>query len=277
MIEGNITSAWDKNPQYVISCPQQQNPTNALRVLMHFDDDAGSSVGNDKMTKCGFLVYGTNQDQHKEPSYQTSVAGYGAIEPTAIILRKEDPSTAAAEAPEGQKKQEIKPFHCILPYVKGDAKGRFKIVLFSQEPLVHKELEAWKFKIQKPGQWAEGSAGGCKQFQDTWTTNPRFKIKLPSGRDKFTMCIMLSQAKSGIDLIPFQVQPYQFFIGFYVLEEMDIVFENKNWKNALDIWDIVTLDTRKESEFLIVPTTFKQNQLTNFTVTVFSDEEVQFL
>jgi len=88
---------------------------------------------------------------------------------------------------------------------------------------------------------------------------------------------MLSQTKAGMDFIAFQVVPYQFFIGFYVLEDIDIVFENKNWKNALDIWDIVTLDSTKESDFTIVPTTFKQGQMTGFTITIFSDEEVQFI
>jgi len=88
---------------------------------------------------------------------------------------------------------------------------------------------------------------------------------------------MLSQAKSGMDFVAFQVIPYQFFIGYYILEDIDIVYENKNWKNALDIWDIVPLDTIKESDFYIVPTTFKQEQMTGFTVTIFSEEEVQFV
>jgi len=88
---------------------------------------------------------------------------------------------------------------------------------------------------------------------------------------------MLSQSKSGMDFIAYQVVPYQYFIGFYILEDIDIIFENKTWKNALDIWDIVTVDSSKESDFYIVPTTFKQNELTGFTITIFSDEEVQFV
>jgi len=80
-----------------------------------------------------------------------------------------------------------------------------------------------------------------------------------------------------MDLTPYQVVPYQFFIGFYVEDKMDIIFENRNWKNALDVWDVVKLDTTKEDVFTITPTTFKQGQLTSFTITVFADEEVKFV
>jgi len=166
----------------------------------------------------------------------------------------------------------------LLPYGKTEnVRGRFKIAIFSQEELVVNELAEWKFKSQTTGEWNQKTAGGCKQFLDTWSNNPRFKFKVPKGNKNFKMSIMLSQTKSGMDFVAYQVIPYQFFIGFYILEDIDIVFENKNWKNALDIWDTVILDTTKESEFYIVPTTFKQSQLTGFSITLFSDEEVQFV
>jgi len=79
-----------------------------------------------------------------------------------------------------------------------------------------------------------------------------------------------------MDLVPYQVIPYQFFIGYYILEDLHQVFENKNWKNALDVWDIVTLDTTRQSEFTVIPTTFKQGQLTGFTLTAFADEQINF-
>jgi len=181
-------------------------------------------------------------------------------------------------APEKRSQFEWKPFHTLIPYAKAEnVRGRFKIAIFSQEELVVKELVDWKHKITTVGEWNEKTAGGCKTYLDTWSNNPRFKFRVPKGRNDFKICVVVSQTKAGMDFIAFQVVPYQFFIGFYVLEDLDIVFENRNWKNALDIWDVVQLDSTKESDFFLVPTTFKQAQFTGFTVTIFSDEEVQFI
>jgi len=279
-LEGEISGVWQKNPQYSFWCPDQKSPTNALRVIMAFDDDDGNTLLSEKMSKCGFLIFGGYQNVHKEPSYQTSITGYGTIEPLQMLLKTKEVMDDEAEKAPPEKKSQFawKPYNTLIPYAKSEnARGRFKIAIYSQEPLMVKELADWKFKTSAVGEWNTKTAGGCKQFLDTWSNNPRFKFRIPKGRKEFTMCIMLSQTKAGMDFIAFQVVPYQFFIGFYVLEDIDIVFENKNWKNALDIWDLVSLDSSKESDFFLVPTTFKQAQLTGFTVTIFSDEEVQFV
>jgi len=181
-------------------------------------------------------------------------------------------------APEKKSQHSWFPYNTLIPFGKTEnVRGRFKIAIFSQEELEVRELVEWKHKIQTAGEWNANSAGGCKQFLDTWSNNPRYKFRVPKGKKDFKMCVMLSQTKSGMDFIAYQVVPYQFFIGFYILEDIDIVFENRNWKNALDIWDFVALDTTKECDFYIVPTTFKQGQMTGFTVTIYSDEEVQFV
>jgi len=225
------------------------------------------------MAKCGFLVFGSIQDDHKEPSFQTQIEGYGANEPTSILLRKPNPGDEFDE-----KKDLPKPYHTIIPYAKGDmVSGAFKIVLFSQEDLTIKKLLDWKYKISVMGEWSTTTAGGCRQSEDTWRTNPSYKLQIPSGQKNFTMCVMLSQAKAGIDLVPYEVKPYQFFIGFYIEDKMDIVFENKNWKNALDVWDLVTLDSTRENVFTITPTTFRQGQLTSFTINVFADEDIKWV
>jgi len=270
-IEGKIGGGWQKSPQYSLSCANNNNPTNAVRVIMHFDDDDGGLT--DKMAKTGFLVFGSTQEVHKEPSYYTSCEGYGAIEPTVLLLKKDPPPAEEANQP---KKLDWKPFHTLVPYGKTDAvRGRFKIVIYAQEPLVIKELVDWKNKVSVPGEWNANTAGGCKQYQDTWTSNPKFTLELPAGRKGVQVAIMLSQAKSPMDLVAFQVMPYQFFIGYYVLADMDILFETPKWLNSLDVWDVVTLDTTMQNTLTVMPTTFKQGQLTNFTVTVLSDEEIK--
>jgi len=280
VIEGSLSGIWQKNPQFSFSCPNPTANTNALRIIMHFDDDDGNSILSEKMTKSSFLVFSSNQNEHKEPSYQTSVLGYGTIEPLALLIKKKEviEEEAANAPPEKKSQHQWYPFYTLIPYGKNESvRGRFKIAIFSQEELNVTELADWKFKTQAAGEWNQKSAGGCKQYLDTWSTNPRFKFRIPKGKKQFKMCILLSQTKSGMDFIAFQVVPYQFFIGYYILEDIDIIFENKTWKNALDIWDIVTIDSSKESDFYIVPTTFKQAQITGFTITIFSDEEVQFV
>jgi len=273
-IEGKLIGGWQKNPQFSFWSANQQNPTNALRIMMAFDSDDGDSLLSEKMSKSGFLVIGSLQNVHKEPSYQTGVE-YGTIEPTSIILRQNQ--AVEVDAADKKTSPEWKPYHTLIPYGKMEnTSGRFKIVIYSQEEIEVKEVSEWRFKATVSGEWTANSAGGCKQYQDTWSNNPRFKLKLPPGRDKFEFCLMLSQQKSGMDLVPYQVIPYQFFIGYYILEDLDIVFENKNWKNALDVWDIVTIDTTRQSEVTVIPTTFKQGQLTGFTLTAFADEEIKF-
>jgi len=227
------------------------------------------------MGKCGFLIFGSTQNSHKEPSFQISIDGYGANDPTVLLLKKIEPSEFSEFEDD---KDKPKPYHTIIPYGKTESvRGRFVVSFYSQEALEMKELVDWKFKTTATGEWSPSTAGGCKQFEDTWRNNPTFKLQLPSGRDEFTMCVMLSQAKAGMDMVPFQVTPYQFFIGVYIQDKMDIVFETRKWKNALDVWDVVKLNTTKENVFMITPTTFKQGQLTSFSISVFADEDVKFV
>jgi len=87
-LEGTLSGQWQKNPQFSLRCPDQKTSTNALRVIMTFDDDDGNSLLSEKMSKSGFLIFGSYQDEHKEPSYQTSIVGYGTIEPMSILLKK---------------------------------------------------------------------------------------------------------------------------------------------------------------------------------------------
>jgi len=274
-VEGKIVGGgWQKNPQFSLSCTNNSNPTNAVRIIMHFDDDDGGGLASDKMVKTGFLVFGSSQDSHKEPSYYTSCEGYGTIEPTVLLFRRDPPDNSSPADPSA-KKPDWRPFHTLVPYGKTDnVKGRFQLVIYAMEPLAIKELIEWKFKTSATGEWNANTAGGCKQYQDTWMTNPKFTLELPKGRKDLKLCLMLSQAKSPMDLVAFQVMPYQFFIGYYVLADMDILYESPKWLNSLDVWDTFTMDTSQHNTFTVMPTTFKQGQLTNFSITVLCDEEV---
>jgi len=201
------------------------------------------------------------------------------VEPLSLVLRHQPTAEEIANpTPESKKRPEWKPYHSLVPFGKTDSvRGKFKLVIYSQEELEVKDLVEWKHKATSNGDWNGKTAGGSRHYQETWPNNPRFKLRLPKGNPAFTFCLMLSQQKSGVDLIAFQVLPYQFFIGYYILEDIDIVYEYKNWKNALDVWDVVTIDTTRESDFIIVPTTHKPDQCTTFSLTALADEEISFV
>jgi len=109
--------------------------------------------------------------------------------------------------------------------------------------------------------------------------NPQFTLRLPRDPNdpKVTLSILLTQAKAALDLIPYQVMPYQFYIGYYVLDRdlFEIVAQCDTWKNAQETYIHFFIDTSKDNEFVIIPATHNSGQLTSFTITVFSDVPVQ--
>jgi len=199
--------------------------------------------------------------------------------PKSLSKKKPQEVDNFAEEPQPAKKEiPWKPYRTVIPYGKSEnVRGRFRLIFYSQEELNIVKLKDWNHKATVMGEWSPSSAGGCKQFEDTWQSNPSFKLTIPNNKEKFEMCVCLSQQKAGNDIVPFQVSSYQFFIGFYILNKLDIVFENKTWLNALDVWDTVYLNSTKENVFTIIPTTFKQGQLTSFQINVYADEEIKFV
>jgi len=104
-------------------------------------------------------------------------------------------------------------------------------------------------------------------------------LKVPKDPDHptITLTISLAQTKAALDLIPYQVMPYQFYIGYYVLDRelFEVVAQCKTWKNAQEIYSHLFIDATKDDEFVIIPATHYAGQLTNFTITVYSDIPVE--
>eukprot|EP01103_Thecamoeba_quadrilineata_P007731 TRINITY_DN17569_c0_g1_i1.p1 TRINITY_DN17569_c0_g1~~TRINITY_DN17569_c0_g1_i1.p1 ORF type:complete len:632 (-),score=144.26 TRINITY_DN17569_c0_g1_i1:8-1903(-) len=278
VVTGDLLTQWQKNDQFSFThdATKSTKETNAVRLIMHLHE--GDKPGFEKMAKCGFMVIPSAQADHKEPSYQTAVAGYGANEPLALLLRNPPPPPVQG-APANSNTAE-KPYYTAIPYAKNDTvRAKYSIVIYSQEALSIKTLKDWKHSSMAAGSWTPTSAGGCKASEDTWANNPKYKIVVPAGQESVEVCVMLSQAKA-MQLDPYtpQVTPCQFFIGFYIYDRTGFnpIYEYPRWLNALDVWDVIKLDTRKENEFVIIPTTFKPGQLTSFTLTVMSDQNVAF-
>jgi len=209
----------------------------------------------------------TDEGVHKEPCYQQDLCGYGRFEPFEIAVRKKT------------SEQDSETYYVVMPYAKTtDIKGYYDLIFYADGELDIKELIDWKNSISLNGAWTEELSGGDRSLE-TWLNNPQYTLKLPKDPENpiVTLTISLAQSKAALDLIPYQVMPYQFYIGFYVLDRelFDVVAHCKTWKNAQEIYSHLFIDTTKEDEFVIIPATHTAGQLTSFTITVFSDIPVE--
>jgi len=166
-----------------------------------------------------------------------------------------------------------------MPYAKtADVKGYFDMIVYADGDIEIKELINWNNVTTTQGEWTTDLSGGDRSLE-TWLSNPQFTLTLPRDENntKVTLTILLTQAKAALDLIPYQVMPYQFYIGYYVLDRdlFEIVAQCDTWKNAQETYIHFFIDTSKDNEFVIIPATHNSGQLTSFTITVFSDVPVQ--
>jgi len=256
-----LSFEWKVNNQFGI---KPGPDTTKINVLMHYVYEDKSAK---QMEKTGFIVVTSDEGLHKEPTYQQDLEGYGTIAPYQIeVKRREGKET----------------YYILMPYARSpEVKGYYDMIVYADTDIEIKELIEWKYSLSVQGDWTAELSGGDKSCE-TWLNNPQYLLTLP--RDlpdpKVTFTILLAQAKAALDLIPYQVMPYQFYIGYYVLEAghvESIVAQCDTWKNAQETYIHFTVDTSKDNQFVIIPATHNPGQLTSFTVTVFSDIPVELL
>jgi len=180
-----------------------------------------------------------------------------------------------------KKESETDPetFYVVMPYAKTtEIRGYYDLIFYADGELEIKELIDWQYSTSLQGAWTEELSGGDRSLE-TWLNNPHYTLKVPKNPNNplVTLTISLAQAKAALDLIPYQVMPYQFYVGFYVLDRelFAIVAQCKTWKNAQEIYSHLFIDTTKDDEFVIVPSSHSAGQLTSFALTVYSDVPVE--
>jgi hypothetical protein len=250
----DLSENFSKNRQFAILAPTGT----LLSILMHqnylWEDNAK------QMELHGFLVTLSKQGIHKEPSYQQDLLGYGSFAPFELTIEK----------------REIDTYYVIMPYAKSEgARGYYDIIIYSDKELKVNQLQNWKYSVSIYDEWAIGKCGGRLSDDNSWLKNPNYLIKMMPEEDitePLPVGILLSQAKSNFDMIPYSHVPYEFFIGLYVLDKdmFEIVTQCENWKNSQEVFLHFTAK-KGEKEFIIVSTTQEPNQLTSFKLTVFSD------
>ncbi|XP_075993035.1 calpain-9 [Genypterus blacodes] len=139
------------------------------------------------------------------------------------------------------------------------------------------------------GKWIRGStAGGCRNFIDTFWTNPQFKLSLVDADDDDDVCsvvIALMQKnrrklrKEGLDLET---------IGFAVYDAPDDAdhlgkdFFRYNGSKArsrtyINMREVSERFTLPPGKYLLVPTTFQPHHEADFVIRIFSEKKASAL
>ncbi|KAK5615365.1 Calpain-9 [Crenichthys baileyi] len=161
---------------------------------------------------------------------------------------------------------------------------KVEICNMSPDALDDDTKRKWEVNIFE-GNWIRGStAGGCRNYIDTFWTNPQFKLELVDADDDDDVCsvvIALMQKnrrklrKEGLDLET---------IGFAVYEapeEEDQVGKDffryhpsmarsKTYINVREVSERFTLPPGK---YLLVPTTFQPHHEADFLIRIFSEKK----
>uniref|UniRef100_A0A3P9QDU4 Calpain 9 n=1 Tax=Poecilia reticulata TaxID=8081 RepID=A0A3P9QDU4_POERE len=163
---------------------------------------------------------------------------------------------------------------------------KVEICNMSPDALEDDTKRHWEVNVFE-GNWIRGStAGGCRNYIDTFWTNPQFKLQLEDADDDDDVCsvvIALMQKnrrklrKEGLDLET---------IGFAVYEapdEEDQVGKDffryhpskarsRTYINMREVSERFTLPPGK---YLLVPTTFQPHQEADFLIRIFSEKKAE--
>uniref|UniRef100_G3Q8A6 Calpain 9 n=1 Tax=Gasterosteus aculeatus aculeatus TaxID=481459 RepID=G3Q8A6_GASAC len=135
------------------------------------------------------------------------------------------------------------------------------------------------------GNWIRGStAGGCRNFIDTFWTNPQFKLKLEDADDDDVCSVVIALMqknrrklrKEGMDMET---------IGFAVYEVRDEDQLGKDFfrynaskarsRTYINVREISERFTLPPGSYLLVPTTFQPHHEADFIVRVFSEKKAE--
>ncbi|XP_054635758.1 calpain-9 [Dunckerocampus dactyliophorus] len=165
---------------------------------------------------------------------------------------------------------------------------KVEICNMTPDALTDNTKRHWEVQLFE-GEWIRGStAGGCRNFIDTFWTNPQFKLELVDADDEDDVCsvvIALMQKnrrrlrKEGMDLQT---------IGFAVYEAPNNAeHQGKDFfrmhaskarsKTYINLREVSERFTLPPGRYLLVPTTFQPHHEADFLVRIFSEKKVAAL
>uniref|UniRef100_A0A671TLG9 Calpain 9 n=1 Tax=Sparus aurata TaxID=8175 RepID=A0A671TLG9_SPAAU len=165
---------------------------------------------------------------------------------------------------------------------------KVEICNMTPDALTDNTKRHWEVSVFE-GNWIRGAtAGGCRNFIDTFWTNPQFKLQLEDADDDDDVCsvvIALMQKnrrklrKEGLDMET---------IGFAVYEAPDEVdqvgkdFFRYNGSKArsktyINMREVAERFTMPPGKYLLVPTTFQPHHEADFLIRIFSEKKATAL
>uniref|UniRef100_A0A674F4H5 Calpain 9 n=1 Tax=Salmo trutta TaxID=8032 RepID=A0A674F4H5_SALTR len=160
---------------------------------------------------------------------------------------------------------------------------KIEICNLTPDSLMDDTKRKWEVNMFE-GNWIRGStAGGCRNFIDTFWTNPQFKLTLlhaDDNNDKCSVVIALMQKnrralrKEGLDLQTIGFALYEApadedHLGKDFFRYNGSKARSKTYINVREISERFTLPPGK---YLLVPTTFQPHDEADFLIRIFSEK-----
>ncbi|KAM4662818.1 calpain-3 isoform 8-T8 [Discoglossus pictus] len=164
---------------------------------------------------------------------------------------------------------------------------KLEICNLTADALEADQLQTWTVSVNE-GRWVRGcSAGGCRNFPDTYWTNPQYRLKLleedDDPEDNEVVCSFLvalmqknrrKDRKAGANL---------FTIGFAIYEmhgnkqhlQKDFFLYNASkdrCKSYINMREVSQRFRLPPSEYVIIPSTYEPHQEGEFILRVFSEK-----
>ncbi|XP_044145070.1 calpain-2 catalytic subunit [Bufo gargarizans] len=173
--------------------------------------------------------------------------------------------------------------------------SRLEICNLTPDTLTSDKYKKWSL-VKMDGMWRRGStAGGCRNFPDTFWMNPQYLIKLDEadddpddGEDGCTFIVALIQKnrrkarKMGEDMhtIGFAIYevPPQLQGQTNVHLSRDFFLRNKARDRSdtfINLREVLNRFRLPPGEYVIVPSTFEPNKLGDFCLRVFSEKNAE--
>ncbi|XP_074079141.1 calpain-9 [Macrotis lagotis] len=161
---------------------------------------------------------------------------------------------------------------------------KVEICNLTPDALEEDALHKWEVTIHQ-GSWVRGStAGGCRNFLDTFWTNPQIKLSLTEkddGQEECTFIVALMQKdrrklkKVGANMLTIGYAIYQSpakdehltkdFFRYHASQA-----RSKTYINLREVSERFKLPP---GEYILIPTTFEPHQEANFCLRIFSEKK----
>uniref|UniRef100_A0A3P8VK29 Calpain-3 n=1 Tax=Cynoglossus semilaevis TaxID=244447 RepID=A0A3P8VK29_CYNSE len=169
---------------------------------------------------------------------------------------------------------------------------KIEICNLTPDALEDDKLHKWTVSVNE-GRWVRGcSAGGCRNYPDTFWTNPQYRLRLLEEDDEpednevgCTFVVALMQKNRRKDR---KLGANLFTIGFAIYEVMALMHGNKQHlpkdffisnsskarsKSYINLREVTQRFRLSPGEYVIVPSTYEPHQEGEFILRVFSEKK----